>query len=168
MVAERNDPTLKELKHLPGNATVLFRASTIEEFSAPEGKLALGAANALLNCTGETNRRSRYICCVWHVDPDGSRATLTTCCTCSILSTVAVLLVYAYKHKAGIFVIPSPRTTEILHPGRIILLFPVVATGDKELFRQLLPLAPKLAWIHNRFTGVESLLCPEMVENDKV
>ncbi|CBN77946.1 D-isomer specific 2-hydroxyacid dehydrogenase, NAD-binding [Ectocarpus siliculosus] len=53
VVAEADDPTLVELERLPKDASeVLFRGSTIEEFSTPEGKRALAEANVLLNCIG--------------------------------------------------------------------------------------------------------------------
>lgn len=43
-----------------------------------------------------------------------------------------------------------------------------MATGRKDLLSQVLPLAPKVAWIHNRYAGVDSMLFPGLVENDNV
>ena len=54
VVAKEGDRTLVELERLPeGSSAVLFRGSTIEEFSTPEGKQALAEANVLLNCVGK-------------------------------------------------------------------------------------------------------------------
>ncbi|CAM9970731.1 unnamed protein product [Ascophyllum nodosum] len=44
----------------------------------------------------------------------------------------------------------------------------LVCTGGKDLLSQLLPQAPKLAWIHSRSAGVDSMLFPELVENDSI
>lgn len=33
---------------------------------------------------------------------------------------------------------------------------------------QLLPLSPKLEWIHSRSAGVDSLLFPDLVKNDRI
>lgn len=54
VVAKESDHTLVELERLPkGSSAVLFRGTTIEEFSTPEGKQALAEANVLLNCVGK-------------------------------------------------------------------------------------------------------------------
>lgn len=53
VVAKEDDVTLKELRRLPGDAKVVLRGCTIEEFSTPEGKEALQDANVLLNCIGK-------------------------------------------------------------------------------------------------------------------
>lgn len=54
VVAKESDRTLVELERLPeGSSAVLFRGTSIEEFSTPEGKQALAEANVLLNCVGK-------------------------------------------------------------------------------------------------------------------
>lgn len=54
VVAKEGDRTLVELERLPeGSSAVLFRGTTIEEFSTPVGKNALAEANVLLNCVGK-------------------------------------------------------------------------------------------------------------------
>lgn len=54
VVAKESDRTLVELERLPEDSSaVVFRGTTIEEFSTPEGKQALAEANVLLNCGGK-------------------------------------------------------------------------------------------------------------------
>eukprot|EP00903_Cladosiphon_okamuranus_P020631 g18941.t1 len=92
VVAKEGDRSLVELERLPkGSSAVVFRGTTIEEFSTPEGKQALAEANVLLNCGGK-----------------------------------------------------------------------------KDLLSKLFPLAPKLAWVHSRSAGVDSVLFPALIEADNV
>lgn len=50
----------------------------------------------------------------------------------------------------------------------ICISYCICSKGKKDLLSQLLPLAPKLAWIHSRSAGVDHSLFPALIEADNV
>lgn len=40
--------------------------------------------------------------------------------------------------------------------------------GQKHLLGELYTLMPKLAWIHNRYAGVDNVIFPALIESDRV
>jgi hypothetical protein len=52
VVAQQDDETLEELKHLPAGAEVLFTGAKAEDFTSSDAEAALANATVLLNCIG--------------------------------------------------------------------------------------------------------------------
>ena len=52
VIAQQDDETLEELKHLPAGAEVLFTGATAEDFRTADAAAALADATVLLNCIG--------------------------------------------------------------------------------------------------------------------
>ncbi|CAN0236870.1 unnamed protein product [Pylaiella littoralis] len=58
----------------------------------------------------------------------------------------------------------TPEGKQALQEANVLLN----CCGKKDLLSQLLPLAPKLAWIHSRSAGVDHSLFPALIEADNV
>jgi hypothetical protein len=52
VIAQQDDETLEELKHLPAGAEVLFTGAKAEDFTSSDAEAALANATVLLNCIG--------------------------------------------------------------------------------------------------------------------